>query len=156
MEAIIANALEGIFQFLDDTRQSAPKPLEVFGAMALLSPQHGHRIFYKSTYKGTRYTQDRPHGDHRNGHHHSHHDRQWQRGRCLRHVRGFLDDSFPAKPRPVRDLGFVFAMATGMCVGARQYDRSVTTLVVGLAIFFFPRKTLLRLPGLPPASDPRE
>ena len=145
MEAIIANALEGIFQSLDNTRQGAPKPLEVFGAMALsflLNMAIGY--LYKSTYKGTRYTQDFVHTlviigtvttilimiVNGNG------------AVAFGMFAAFSMIRFRRNLGQSRDLGFVFfAMATGMCVGARQYEIVlVTTLVVGLAIFFLSKK----------------
>lgn len=145
MEDIIANALDGILQSLNETRQSGPKPLEVFGAMALsffLNMAIGY--LYKATYKGTRYTQDFVHtlviigtvttilimvvsG---NG------------AVAFGMFAAFSMIRFRRNLGQSRDLGFVFfAMATGMCVGARQYEIVlVTTLIVGIAIWFLSQK----------------
>ena len=99
---------------------------------------------YKNTYKGTRYTQDFVHTlviigtvttilimvVNGNG------------AVAFGMFAAFSMIRFRRNLGQSRDLGFVFfAMATGMCVGARQYEIVlVTTLIVGLAIFFLAKK----------------
>lgn len=141
MDLFIANALEGIIKSLDATRESTPAPIEVFGAMALsfvLNMAIG--FLYKATYKGTRYTQDFVHTIviigtvttilimvvNGNG------------AVAFGMFAAFSMIRFRRNLGQSRDLGFVFfSMATGMCVGARQYEIVlVTTLIVGLAIWF--------------------
>jgi hypothetical protein len=145
MDPIIANTLDGIIQSLEQTRQSDPSAVEVFGAMALsfiLNMAIGY--LYKATYKGTRYTQDFVHTIviigtvttilimvvNGNG------------AVAFGMFAAFSMIRFRRNLGQSRDLGFVFfSMATGMCVGARQYEIClVTTLIVSLAIWFLAKK----------------
>ncbi len=145
MDPVIANAVDSLFNALESVRETPPKPLEVITAMALsfvLNMFIG--LLYKNTYKGTRYSQDFVHT-------------------CviigtvttilIMVVNGnsavafgmfaaFSMIRFRRNLGQSRDLGFVFfAMATGMCVGARQYEIVlVTTIMVGLAIWFISRQ----------------
>lgn len=130
-----------IFESLETLRQSNPLPIEVFAAMSLsfvLNIAIGY--LYKNTYKGTRYSQDFVHTlviigtvttilimvVNGNG------------AVAFGMFAAFSMIRFRRNLGQSRDLGFVFfAMATGMCVGARQYEIVlVTTIVVGLAIWF--------------------
>lgn len=145
MDPIIANAADSLFNTIESARESDPKPLEVLTAMVLsfvLNMFIG--LLYKSTYKGTRYSQDFVHTlviigtvttilimvVNGNG------------AVAFGMFAAFSMIRFRRNLGQSRDLGFVFfAMATGMCVGARQYEIVlVTTIMVGLAIWFISRQ----------------
>ena len=145
MDPVIAFTLDSIINTLESIRQSDPKPLEVLGAMAmsfLLNMLVG--LLYKSTYKGTRYSQDYVHtlviiGTVTtilimvvNG----------NQAVAFGMFAAFSMIRFRRNLGQSRDLAFIFfAMATGMGVGAREYEIVlVTTIIVGLAIWFFSKR----------------
>lgn len=145
MEIILANAVDGFFGTLTAIRENNVAPAEVFGAMAfsfILNMFIG--LLYKKTYKGTRYSQDFVHtlviiGTVTtilimvvNG----------NSSVAFGMFAAFSMIRFRRNLGQSRDLGFVFfAMATGMCVGARQYEIVlVTTIIVGLAIWYISKK----------------
>ncbi len=145
MEPILANLIEGLFDSLNSTRAQSVEPIEVIAAMAfsfILNMFIG--LLYKKTYKGTRYSQDFVHtlviiGTVTtilimvvNG----------NSSVAFGMFAAFSMIRFRRNLGQSRDLGFVFfAMATGMCVGARQYEIVfVTTIVVGLAILFISKQ----------------
>jgi hypothetical protein len=121
-----------------------PQPLEVLGAMLL---SFALNLFiaqlYRSTYKGTRYSQDFVQtlimigtittilimvvsGN---------------SGIAFGMFAAFSMIRFRRNLGQARDLGFVFyAMATGMVVGARLYEMSlIVTLLVGALLYFISR-----------------
>jgi len=121
-----------------------PQPLEVLGAMLL---SFALNLFiaqlYRSTYKGTRYSQDFVQtlimigtittilimvvsGN---------------SGIAFGMFAAFSMIRFRRNLGQARDLGFVFyAMATGMVVGARLYDMAlIVTLLVGALLYFISR-----------------
>lgn len=145
MDPVIANAFDSVFNTIETVREADPKPLEVITAMALsfvLNMFIG--LLYKTTYKGTRYSQDYVHTlviigtvttilimvVNGNG------------AVAFGMFAAFSMIRFRRNLGQSRDLAFVFfAMATGMCVGARQYEIVlVTTIMVGLAIWFISRQ----------------
>lgn len=145
MDPVIAFSLDSIINSLETIRQTDPKPLEVLGAMALsffLNMLVG--LLYKSTYKGTRYSQDYVHtlviiGTVTtilimvvNG----------NQAVAFGMFAAFSMIRFRRNLGQSRDLAFIFfAMATGMGVGAREYEIVlVTTIIVGLAIWFISKR----------------
>jgi len=124
MEPVIAFSLDSIIETLETIRQSDPKPLEVLGAMGMsffLNMLVG--LLYKSTYKGTRYSQDYVHtlviiGTVTtilimvvNG----------NQAVAFGMFAAFSMIRFRRNLGQSRDLAFIFfAMATGMGVGARE------------------------------------
>ena len=143
MDPVLAN-----FDFLTNPSgplQDGPPPMEVLGAMTLsffLNMLIG--LLYKSTYKGTRYSQDYVHtliiiGTVTtilimvvNG----------SPAVAFGAFAAFSMIRFRRNLGQSRDLAFVFfAMATGMGIGARQYPIVlVTTVIVGLAILFISKR----------------
>ncbi len=135
----------GLLPYFNELRAVAPGPLEVLAAMTmsfLLNLIVG--TLYQRTYKGTRYSQDYVHtlviigtvtttlimvvsG---NG------------AVAFGMFAAFSMIRFRRNLGQSRDLAFVFfAMATGMVVGARQYELAVvTTLIVSIAIFILSSK----------------
>jgi len=135
----------GRFEYLEKLRAVNPGPLEVLAAMAMsfiLNLIVG--TLYQRTYKGTRYSQDYVHtlvligtvttilimvvdGN---------------EGIAFGMFAAFSMIRFRRNLGQSRDLAFVFfAMATGMVVGARQYELAVvTTLCVAIAIFILSHK----------------
>ena len=145
MDPVIAFSLDSIINSLETIRQTDPKPLEVLGAMALsffLNMLVG--LLYKSTYKGTRYSQDYVHtlviiGTVAtilimvvNG----------NQAVAFGMFAAFSMIRFRRNLGQSRDLAFIFfAMATGMGVGAREYEIVlVTTIIVGLAIWVISKR----------------
>ena len=135
----------GLLPIFETLRSHSPGPLEVLGAMAfsfLLNLIIG--ALYQQTYKGTRYSQDYVHtlvligtvttilimvvsGN---------------QAVAFGMFAAFSMIRFRRNLGQSRDLAFVFfAMATGMVVGARQYELAlVTTLCVIVAIFILSHK----------------
>ena len=145
MDPVIANIFYNFFDFLNEIRKTDPLPLEVFGAMAMsFSLNMLIGLLYKTTYKGTRYSQDYVHtlviiGTVTtilimvvNG----------NQAIAFGMFAAFSMIRFRRNLGQSRDLAFVFfAMATGMGTGARQYEIVlVTTIIVGLAIWFISRQ----------------
>lgn len=145
MDPVIAFSLDSIIDTLETIRQNDPKPLEVLGAMGMsffLNMLVG--LLYKSTYKGTRYSQDYVHtlviiGTVTtilimvvNG----------NQAVAFGMFAAFSMIRFRRNLGQSRDLAFIFfAMATGMGVGAREYEIVlVTTIIVGLAIWFISKQ----------------
>jgi len=145
MDPFIASAIDSLFDTISQAREVPPQPGEVLAAMAfsfILNMFIG--LLYKQTYKGTRYSQDFVHtlviiGTVTtilimvvNG----------NSAVAFGMFAAFSMIRFRRNLGQSRDLGFVFfAMATGMCVGARQYEIVlVTTIIVGLAIWFISKK----------------
>lgn len=145
MDPFIASAIDSLFDTISQAREVPPQPGEVLAAMAfsfVLNMFIG--LLYKQTYKGTRYSQDFVHtlviiGTVTtilimvvNG----------NSAVAFGMFAAFSMIRFRRNLGQSRDLGFVFfAMATGMCVGARQYEIVlVTTIIVGLAIWFISKK----------------
>ena len=145
MDPVIATAIDSLFDTISQAREVPPQAGEVLAAMAfsfVLNMFIG--LLYKQTYKGTRYSQDFVHtliiiGTVTtilimvvNG----------NSAVAFGMFAAFSMIRFRRNLGQSRDLGFVFfAMATGMCVGARQYEIVlVTTIIVGLAIWFISKK----------------
>lgn len=143
MDSVLAN-----FDFLTSPSgplQDGPPAIEVLGAMSLsffLNMLIG--LLYKATYKGTRYSQDYVHtlviiGTVTtilimvvNG----------SPAVAFGAFAAFSMIRFRRNLGQSRDLAFVFfAMATGMGLGARQYEIVIiTTIIVGLAIWFISKR----------------
>lgn len=137
--------MEDILNTIEDYMSvPMPQPLEVLGAMLL---SFALNLFiaqlYRSTYKGTRYSQDFVQtlimigtittilimvvsGN---------------SGIAFGMFAAFSMIRFRRNLGQARDLGFVFyAMATGMVVGARLYDMAlIVTLLVGALLYFISR-----------------
>jgi hypothetical protein len=145
MDPVIATAIDSLFDTISQAREVPPQAGEVLAAMAfsfVLNMFIG--LLYKQTYKGTRYSQDFVHtliiiGTVTtilimvvNG----------TSAVAFGMFAAFSMIRFRRNLGQSRDLGFVFfAMATGMCVGARQYEIVlVTTIIVGLAIWFISKQ----------------
>ena len=135
----------GLLPYFQDLRSHHPGPVEVLGSMAFsffLNLIVG--LLYQRTYKGTRYSQDYVHtlviiGTVTtilimvvNG----------NQAVAFGMFAAFSMIRFRRNLGQSRDLAFIFfAMATGMVVGARQYELAlVTTLCVVLAIAFLSKK----------------
>lgn len=140
--------LANFSEFLDFTKpvgENGPRPPEILGAMCfsfVLQLLIG--TLYKSTYKGTRYSQDYVHTliiigtvttilimvVNGNG------------AVAFGMFAAFSMIRFRRNLGQSRDLAFVFfAMATGMGVGARAYPLVlVTTVIVSLAIYIISKK----------------
>ena len=133
--------IDSFFETLTSIREQGVAPTEVIVAMMFsffLNMFIG--LLYKKTYKGTSYSQDFVHtiviiGTVTtilimvvNG----------NSSVAFGMFAAFSMIRFRRNLGQSRDLGFVFfAMATGMCVGARQYEIVfVTTIIVGAAIWF--------------------
>jgi len=144
MDPVIANAFDSLFNTMETAREAPPAAPEVLVAMSLsfaLNMLIG--LLYKMTYKGTRYSQDYVHtlviiGTVTtilimvvNG----------NSAVAFGMFAAFSMIRFRRNLGQSRDLAFVFfAMGTGMGVGARQYEIVlVTTVIVGLAIWFISR-----------------
>ncbi len=140
MELFLADLFTNLFAPIESLRANPPQPLEVVGAMALsfvLNMFIG--LLYKNTYVGTRYSQDYVHtlviiGTVTtilimvvNG----------NASVAFGMFAAFSMIRFRRNLGQARDLGFIFfAMATGMCVGARQYEIVlVTTTIAAIAIY---------------------
>lgn len=145
MDPVIANVFDSLFNNIEVAKEADPQPLEVLGAMSLsffLNMLIG--MLYKMTYKGTRYSQDYVHtlviiGTVTtilimvvNG----------SPAVAFGAFAAFSMIRFRRNLGQSRDLAFVFfAMATGMGIGAREYPIVlVTTVIVGLAIWFISRQ----------------
>ncbi len=145
MDPTLANALDSMFQSFDTAKSADPRWPEVLGAMTLsffLNMLIG--LLYKSTYKGTRYSQDYVHtlviiGTVTtilimvvNG----------SPAVAFGAFAAFSMIRFRRNLGQSRDLAFVFfAMATGMGIGAREYPIVlVTTIIVSLAILFISKR----------------
>jgi hypothetical protein len=144
MDPVIANAFDSLFNTMETAREAPPGAPEVLVAMSLsfaLNMLIG--LLYKMTYKGTQYSQDYVHtliiiGTVTtilimvvNG----------NSAVAFGMFAAFSMIRFRRNLGQSRDLAFVFfAMGTGMGVGARQYEIVlVTTVIVGLAIWFISR-----------------
>jgi hypothetical protein len=145
MDYAIANAVQDFFDFAPASTSAGPGPLEVVLAMCMsFVLQLLIGALYKSTYKGTRYSQDYVHTTiiigtvttilimvvNGNG------------AVAFGMFAAFSMIRFRRNLGQSRDLAFVFfAMATGMGVGAREYPLTLaTTVIVTLAIYLISKK----------------